>query len=1092
MKIHLLEIENLASLKGIHKIDFDQLLSGNNLFAITGDTGSGKSTLLNAISLALYGQNYKTSINQTDYVTLGESVAKINITFSIGLKKYIAHWSCRLKKKSGEDLKNPLTRRDFFIIEGNRTISLDYNPEKVIKLSFDQFCKTIILNQGQFAKFLTSSFTERKDIIERLYQGELLEKLSPTLKKQINDINQKIALYQSNLDGINVHNLLSKEELNNLKEKKEKIYNHSAEIKEITKKLNEYFIDLSEKDNHLETNLKRIQSLNHEILQFTTDSNIFKNRYEKKESELIKLNKEFKTQFPILQECITKYNELTIHKNNIDELERKKANSIIELNEHKQKLEDLDIELSIDLKELTELKNHLTFNLNPNNIKLTKDLIKQLKDIQIHLSKYDTERKTLQKNLADFELQGSNTSSKIAILKKEIEILEKENHKEQLIETDIALQSTNNCLTQIVFLENKRLDLISKIETISNQSLVAENNILNEEDNLKENLEKIVLLENSTKLYKLEMAINLCKTKSIEQHQCIICNSKDLNQLHYSNDFNPNNLQKYELELEDEKKQNQQILEKLNSFKLNKKQLEKSILEIKNEYKTIINKFNIDFNQNISIDINKTLQDFKNDISSDIAKTNAKLEKLKKDIESLTIKNLEYENQNIFITGLRKQYANINIQIEQVTNSSLKLSEQQLKVLFEIKSNLELSNEIKIEQIEKIEFELLQFEKINALEQISNQKNKHIQDLKSTYNDLERRIQEYQIECKKTKEVIQSISTLLDKKLNGKDPTLVLKNLQDNIELISNECNVLKEKLKSIDIEKAQADSKLKMGKEQIQQLNIDISALYNQIQKESQNLLERHEPELIEINTSLLRSLSNLNMPNEFKMILNFSQEVETIYIKTKEVCEIFKEELIQIKQRIIDRTSVDEKIKNTQHKISSLTSQKNKKDDLNKLIGKDEFRNYVLSLIEKELIHFTNNELQKLCNGRYEIVHFNKNKVSPDFYIIDKLKEGLTRKVSTLSGGETFMVSLAMALALAEMTRGQNEIDSFFIDEGFGTLDSESIDNVLEMLNNLHIRGKQIGIISHVKQLTERITTNIRLKKNQLGASEIELLLN
>jgi len=83
-------------------------------------------------------------------------------------------------------------------------------------------------------------------------------------------------------------------------------------------------------------------------------------------------------------------------------------------------------------------------------------------------------------------------------------------------------------------------------------------------------------------------------------------------------------------------------------------------------------------------------------------------------------------------------------------------------------------------------------------------------------------------------------------------------------------------------------------------------------------------------------------------------------------------------------------------------------------------------------------------------------------------------------------------MALSLAEMSRGETEINSFFIDEGFGSLDQDSLEEVIETLSHIRARGKQIGIISHVKELTQRIDVNIDLIKNQHGESHIQVLHN
>jgi exonuclease SbcC len=161
--------------------------------------------------------------------------------------------------------------------------------------------------------------------------------------------------------------------------------------------------------------------------------------------------------------------------------------------------------------------------------------------------------------------------------------------------------------------------------------------------------------------------------------------------------------------------------------------------------------------------------------------------------------------------------------------------------------------------------------------------------------------------------------------------------------------------------------------------------------------------------------------------------------------------------------------------------------------VLGNDDMRTYVLSLVESALIQQTNLELDKLCAGRYEIQHnAKKGKLTPEFWIIDRWRDGLIRKVTTLSGGETFMVSLAMALALADMARGRADIDCFFIDEGFGTLDEDSLEDVMEMLQQVRSRGKQIGLITHVKALSERLPINLKITKDARGNSQVGIVWN
>jgi exonuclease SbcC len=166
MKIHSLKLFNIASLAGSHTIDFDRITDTSNIFAITGKTGSGKSSLLNAISLALYGNVYKTTTNSSDYITLGKDIGEIDITYSAGFIKYKASWKLRIRKKNGELLKKPQLTRAFFKFQESQLVPIESAPEDILGLSFNQFCKTSILNQGEFSRFLNSKFTERKEILD--------------------------------------------------------------------------------------------------------------------------------------------------------------------------------------------------------------------------------------------------------------------------------------------------------------------------------------------------------------------------------------------------------------------------------------------------------------------------------------------------------------------------------------------------------------------------------------------------------------------------------------------------------------------------------------------------------------------------------------------------------------------------------------------------------------------------------------------------------------------------------------------------------------------------------------------------------------
>ncbi len=161
-----------------------------------------------------------------------------------------------------------------------------------------------------------------------------------------------------------------------------------------------------------------------------------------------------------------------------------------------------------------------------------------------------------------------------------------------------------------------------------------------------------------------------------------------------------------------------------------------------------------------------------------------------------------------------------------------------------------------------------------------------------------------------------------------------------------------------------------------------------------------------------------------------------------------------------------------------------------LNDLIGSADgkkFRVFAQGLTLKTLVRLANRHLQSL-NERYRIQRRPGQELELD--IIDTFQADNIRSMKTLSGGERFLVSLALALGLSDLSGERNNIRSLFIDEGFGTLDKETLDLALETLENLRDAGKTIGIISHVEELKERIAVQVQLKRIGNGLSQIRVV--
>jgi exonuclease SbcC len=160
-----------------------------------------------------------------------------------------------------------------------------------------------------------------------------------------------------------------------------------------------------------------------------------------------------------------------------------------------------------------------------------------------------------------------------------------------------------------------------------------------------------------------------------------------------------------------------------------------------------------------------------------------------------------------------------------------------------------------------------------------------------------------------------------------------------------------------------------------------------------------------------------------------------------------------------------------------------------LSGLIGSadgSKYRKFVQGLTLDHLVSLANQQLSLLHN-RYQLSRREQGEL--EIEIIDTWQGDAQRDTRTLSGGESFLVSLALALALSELVSHKTRIDSLFLDEGFGTLDNETLEMALNALDNLNAEGKTIGIISHVEALKERIPVQIKVHKSAgMGYSRLD----
>ena len=183
-------------------------------------------------------------------------------------------------------------------------------------------------------------------------------------------------------------------------------------------------------------------------------------------------------------------------------------------------------------------------------------------------------------------------------------------------------------------------------------------------------------------------------------------------------------------------------------------------------------------------------------------------------------------------------------------------------------------------------------------------------------------------------------------------------------------------------------------------------------------------------------------------------------------------------------------ENIKKREHEESSLEEQEKIAKEwqkLNELIGSEngeKYQIYVQGQTLSSLVSLANEHLKKL-NKRYLLAI--KDMKSLELEVIDLEQNKSRRGVNTLSGGESFIVSLALSLGLLEMNSEQVDLNTLFLDEGFETLDEESLKMVIDALSSLESEGKIIGIVSHIPLLKEQIKTQIKIDRRDNGESEL-----
>lgn len=298
-------------------------------------------------------------------------------------------------------------------------------------------------------------------------------------------------------------------------------------------------------------------------------------------------------------------------------------------------------------------------------------------------------------------------------------------------------------------------------------------------------------------------------------------------------------------------------------------------------------------------------------------------------------------------------------------------------------------------------------------------------------------------------------------------------------------------------------------SEKQITELEKEISGNKEAITKAltDQNFIEFKEVENIllqEINVQLVRTKVQ-NFKIDFEALRKFIGELELKLQGLSFDNEQFSLAEQQFSEAQSEQKKISDSVVTKAAEIDRLEKEFVKKGDLLKELAKLQKRSenlkvmmnlfkgagfvqYVSSIYLRQLCDHANVRFHRMTRNQLSL-QLNENN---DFEIIDYLNEGKSRSVKTLSGGQAFQVSLSLALALAESVQANAQADKnfFFIDEGFGTQDTESVNIVFETLTNLMKENRIVGIISHVEELKEKIPTALNIIKDEERGSLIEII--
>lgn len=1026
---------------GTETIDFTELGS-RTMFVISGKTGAGKTTIFDGISFAIYGRASGEDRNGVDLRSQfahPDVQTEVSLKFSLRNKTFFIKRSPQqLKKKArGEGMTTIGAKAELYEMtdEGEQRLlasnvrDADEKIKEIMIIDSNQFRQILMIPQGEFRKLLTSDSKEKEVILQRLFHTEVYKKIEDRLKDESSILKKAVEAQSEQMHHAfrQIHAIY----LDDLKTALE------AEDLNTVHVLPLLIAEIDEMDVVLQSLSASVieKDAQKEKLQKTMfeAENILK-QFQAKEAlakqkdELLQMEDSNKQKEQALS-LAHKASVLDQQEQLCHRLKKDLDHAEVDLNESRQALEIVSERVKTKEELLQNERNR------SEERKAAEDEVNKLRNMKEDILSF-----------AQLDVEVSQSKEAMLHLEKRIDETKSEIVKQEQIIKQLKIERIELEKGQERSIEIERNLLLLEAEKGKLQKYIAlkesEQRILKSLQDKKHNLSHISarLVDAKSLVVHLEERwlhgqASILAEQLNDGLACPVCGSEHHPLPAQSNDELPN-----ETDIKEAKRQAHEI-------EGEKAKLETDYYEVNSKSSSIQEAL-----LEITAEINSRRPDFSNESAAAYLTT--------------------AEEELVRLAKLQADLAKGKAQLNECLHKLEKVESEKNNLDLQLKKNEEKYGEAKLVFTEKNAY--LQRILIVIPEELRSVQayQDRLAAAVKRYNDLQTGLEmaENEFQVTKTKQTSEEAryATLFKNHAHLKESLntergLFVQRMKDQGFKVYNEYATAKKSIHEID----EMEASIRSYREEVRSVN----DRYNELQ--------------------LL--LKGVNMPNMEVLHSENNQVMKELELIKNQHTDLF------IKKR--DNETTAAKIKQINEEIAEL-------ENKYKLIGhladisrgqntyRITFERFVLAAFLDDILQQANMRLSKMTSGRYELLRKtdrSKGNVQSglELLVFDQYT-GQERHVKTLSGGESFKASLSLALGLADVVQsyaGGVSLETMFIDEGFGTLDPESLEQAVESLIEIQSSGRLVGIISHVPELKERIDAHLEVTATK-GGSQTEFI--